>query len=66
MRKRRRMLGGCWQVAYIDCGILLGPLANDHVHEIMAPSRMYQINFKAILIRIIEALVGKCINMTNA
>jgi len=29
-------------------------------------SRIYHINFKAVLIRAIEAVVAKCINMTNA
>ena len=29
-------------------------------------SRIYHINFKAVLIRVIEAVVAKCINMTNA
>jgi len=29
-------------------------------------SRMYRIHFRAVLSRVIEALVAKCINMTNA
>jgi len=44
-----------WSFIRWPCTLIYGTL-----------SRIYQTNFKAVLIRVIEAVVAKCINMTNA